>query len=44
MALDPKTHNVFPAAAKFRPTPAPTAENLRPRTIPSSFQIIIVGQ
>ncbi len=46
MALDPKTHNVFLAAAKFGPTPPPTEENPRPRPsiIPGSFQIIVVGK
>ena len=46
MALDPKTHNVFLATAKFGPTPSPTEENPRPRPsiVPGSFQIIVVGK
>jgi len=46
LALDPRTHDVFLATAAFGPTPAPTAEQPRPRAavIPGSFVILVVGR
>lgn len=46
LALDPKTHNIFLAAAKFGEPPAPTPNNPRPRPalVPNSFTILVVGQ
>ncbi|GAC1446758.1 MAG: hypothetical protein NVSMB56_08480 [Pyrinomonadaceae bacterium] len=46
LAFDPKTHNVFLAAAKFGESPVPTPNNPRPRPVivPSSFTILVVGQ
>ncbi len=46
MALDTKTHNVFLATAQFAPTPTPKQSQLsiRPRLVPDSFVILVVGQ
>lgn len=45
LALDPKTHRVFLAAASFGEPPAPTAEQPRPRPPmqADSFVILVVG-
>lgn len=46
MALDPKTHNIFLAAAQYGPAPASTAErpNPRPAMVPNSFVILVFGK
>ena len=46
MALDEKTHRLFLAGAKFGPTPAPTAEQPRPRPpiLPGSFEVLVLGR
>jgi YVTN family beta-propeller protein len=46
MTLDLKSHTVYLVTAKFGPTPAPTAEQPRPRptTIPGSFEVLVVGK
>jgi YVTN family beta-propeller protein len=46
MALDPKTHNIFLAAAQYGPAPAATAErpNPRPPMLPNSFVILVFGK
>jgi DNA-binding beta-propeller fold protein YncE len=46
MALDPKSHEIFLAAAEFGPRPAATADNPRPRPpmIPNSFVILVYGR
>ena len=46
MELDPKTHEIFLATAKFGPPPAPTPEQPRPRPtmLPDSFVILVVGK
>jgi YVTN family beta-propeller protein len=46
MALDPKTHNIFLAAAQYGPAPAATAErpNPRPAMLPNSFVILVFGK
>lgn len=46
MALDPKTHRVFLVTAEFGPTPAPTADQPRPRPpmIPGSFTLLVFGK
>jgi len=46
MALDPKTHNIFLAAAQYGPPPAPTAERPNPRgaMVPNSFVILVFGK
>jgi YVTN family beta-propeller protein len=46
MELDPKTHHVFVVSAEFGPTPAPTAEQPRPRpaAVPGSFMVLEFGR
>ena len=46
MALDHKTGNVYLPVADVGPTPAPTADNPRPRPrmVPGSFSVLVVGQ
>ena len=43
MALDPATHRLFLAAARFGDPPAPTAEQPHPRPaiVPDSFVILV---
>ncbi len=43
MVLDPATHRIFLASARFGPTPAPTPEQPHPRpsTTPDSFVILV---
>lgn len=45
MALDPKTHRVYLATARFNPAPAPTAEQPHPRPtpVPGSFFLLVLG-
>jgi hypothetical protein len=44
MGLDPVTHRIFLASAKFGPAPAATAANPRPRppVLPGSFVLLVV--
>ena len=46
MALDRKTGKVYLPVADFGPAPEPTAENPRPRprTLPGTFSVLVVGQ
>jgi len=46
MVLDPKTHNIFLAAAEFGERPSPTPEMPRPRppVLAGSFTILVVGR
>jgi YVTN family beta-propeller protein len=46
MALDPKTHGIFLAAAAFGERPSPTAEQPRPRPpmVAGSFTILVVAR
>jgi hypothetical protein len=46
LALDPRTHTLFLAAAEFGPAPTPTPEQPRPRPtiVPGSFVILVVGR
>jgi hypothetical protein len=46
MAYDSAADRVYLVAAESGPTPAPTADNPRPRptTIPGSFTVIVVGR
>ena len=45
-ALDPVTHKVYLATAKFGPAPSPTADRPHPRgaILPGSFVILEMGQ
>ena len=45
MALDPKTHNIYLASAKFAPAPehVPGAPRQRPKMLPDSFKILVYG-
>jgi DNA-binding beta-propeller fold protein YncE len=45
MALDPKTHRIYLASAKYEPQPAPTpdAPRQRPKIIPGSFKVLVYG-
>ena len=45
-ALDAATHRLFLPAAEFGPTPAPTADQPRPRPpmVPGSFTVLVVGR
>jgi len=46
MTLDPVTHRVYLATVQYGPTPAPTAEQPRPRApfIPGSFAILVLDR
>ena len=46
MALDPKTHQVYTVSAEFGTTPAPTAEQPRPRPpmVPGTFTLLILSR
>ena len=46
LALDGKTHRLFVPAARFKPAPAPTKENPRPRPslVPGSFVVLVYGR
>ncbi len=43
MTLDPRTHKIYLAAAKYEPAPAPTpgAPRQRPKMISGSFKILV---
>jgi len=43
MALDPSTHRIYLAAAKYTPPPAGAAPNARPTMIPGSMHLKIYG-
>jgi hypothetical protein len=42
MTLDPKTHRIYLASAKFEPLPE-RAPRQRPKMIPGSFNILVYG-
>ena len=42
MTLDPKTHQIFLASAKFEPLPQGTPGQ-RPKMIPGSFKVLVYG-
>ena len=46
MAFDPQTHHIFTCTADYGPTPAPTAENPRPRPsiVPGTFRVLEFGK
>lgn len=46
LTIDPKTHHLFTATADYGPTPAPTAENPRPRPsiVPGTFRVLEYGK
>ncbi len=45
MALDPRTHKIYLASAKFEPSPeaAPGERRQRPKMVPGSFKILVYG-
>jgi len=45
MTLDPKTHNIYLASAKFEPAPEaqPGQPRQRPRVVPGSFKVLVYG-
>lgn len=46
MTIDPKSHRAYLATVQYGPTPAPTAEQPRPRAqvIPGSFAILVLDR
>jgi hypothetical protein len=46
MALDPRTKRLFLPSAKYKPAPAATADNPRPRPMaePGSFAVLVYGK
>ena len=43
MALDPTTHRIYLAAAKYEPPAADAPPNTRPRMIPGSMHLLVFG-
>jgi DNA-binding beta-propeller fold protein YncE len=45
MALDPQTHRIYLASAKFEPqaAAAPGAQRQRPKMIPGTFKVLVYG-
>ena len=45
MTLDPRTHRIYLASARFEPTPepAPGERRQRPKMIPGSFKVLVYG-
>ena len=43
MALDPTTHRIYLAAAKYEPPAADAPPNTRPRMIPGSMHLLVYG-
>ena len=43
MALDPATHRIYLAAAKYEPPAADAPANARPRMIPGSMHLLVYG-
>jgi hypothetical protein len=41
MALDPKTHNIYLASAKFESAPQPGSSGRRPQIVPGSFKVLV---
>jgi hypothetical protein len=43
MALDPTTHRIYLAAAKYQEPPADAPANARPQMIPGSMYLLVYG-
>ena len=45
MTLDPRTHKIYLASARFEPTPEPAAgeRRQRPKMVPGSFKVLVYG-
>ena len=45
MTLDPRTHKIYLASARFEPTPepAPGERRQRPKMVPGSFKVLVYG-
>ncbi len=45
MTLDPRTHKIYLASARFEPTPAPAPgeRRQRPKMVPGSFKVLVYG-
>jgi Mg-chelatase subunit ChlD len=43
MALDPATHRIYVAAAKYQDRPADAPANARPQIVPGSMHILVYG-
>ena len=45
MTLDPRTHKIYLASARFEPTPEPAAgeRRRRPKMVPGSFKVLVYG-
>ena len=43
MALDPATHRIYLAAAKYTPPPEGSPANARPTLIPGSMHLLVYG-
>jgi hypothetical protein len=43
MTLDPKTHRIYLASAKFEAAGAEGGQRQRPRMVPGSFKILVYG-
>lgn len=44
ICLDEKTHTLYLPTAEFEPLPADAAKGARPKMIPGSFQVLVVGK
>lgn len=44
IALDDKTHTLFLPTAEYEPLPADAPKNTRPKMIPGSFQVLVLGK
>ncbi len=43
MAIDPATHRIYLAAAKYEPVPSDAPPNTRPKMIPGSMHLLVYG-
>ena len=44
IAIDEKTHLIYLPTAEFEPVPEDAPKGTRPKMIPSTFQILMVGK